>query len=193
MKLKCLLLTLCILASGASALAADKPVDVRDVMTASQFHATGLDKLSPQEMAAFNAWLARYSPAPAAGTAAAVTAAAPSAPVAAAVAPVPVPVPTPTAATPAPADATNLFGHEMLSPKERKEPERIETRILGTFTGWNGRTVFTLENGQVWKQADSSTYETKLENPTVVIKRLGFGYLMTLTGHGATVFVTRVH
>jgi hypothetical protein len=193
MKLKHLALISLTLCLGHAALAADKPLDVRDVMTASQFHATGLDKLSPQEMAAFNAWLATYTRAPA-GT----TAPAPAAPAAA----VAVPVPTPGAVAPSAAAqpatamtpaATSLFGHEMLSPAERHEPERVETRILGSFTGWTGNTVFKLENGQVWKQADSSTYETKLENPQVVIKRLGFGYLLTLSGHGATVFVTRVH
>ncbi len=196
MKLKRLILVFLALCLGSAALAADKPLDVRDVMTASQFHATGLDTLKPDQLAAFNAWLSTYSHASAPGSAAMVPA--PAAPVALAV---PVPVPAPavapsaaaqpaTAMTPA---ATSLFGHEMLSPTERKEPERIETRILGSFTGWNGNTLFKLENGQIWKQADSSVYETKLENPQVVIKRLGFGYLLTLSGHGATVFVARVH
>ncbi|HEX7966183.1 MAG TPA: hypothetical protein VF651_10765 [Gammaproteobacteria bacterium] len=168
--------------------AADKPLDVRDAMTATQFHATGLDKLSPQELAAFNAWLAGYTHAPSAATAGAPTAM---------VAPLPAPVPaTPAAsmaATPAPAAAsTASFGKEMLSSEQRGEPARIESRIVGTFTGWNGRTLFKLENGQVWKQADSSTYETRLDNPPVVIKRMSFGYLLSLTGHGATVFVKRV-
>lgn len=180
MKLKSLLIAFLFFAGG-TALAADKPVDVRDVMTASQFHATGLDTLKPDQLAAFNAWLAVYTHAPAAGTAAA------AAPAVAAVA-----APVPVAATPAPATASN-FGGEMLSPKERGEPDRIESRILGTFNGWNGRTVFTLENGQVWKQADSSSYDVTLQDPPVVIKRLGLGYLLTLPGHSGTVFVKRIH
>ncbi len=80
----------------------------------------------------------------------------------------------------------------MLSGEERGEPKRIVSHIVGTFTGWTGHTEFKLENGQVWQQADSSVYEAKLENPAVVIKRLGFGYLLTLSGHGATCFVKRV-
>jgi hypothetical protein len=177
------------------ALAADKPLDVRDVMTASQFHATGLDKLTPEQMAAFNAWLASYAHTPAAATAGAGTAM---------VAPLPVPTPAAAAAvpaapaaavpTPAPSAAsTGSFGKEMLTSEQRGEPTRIESRILGTFKGWNGRSVFKLENGQVWQQADTSTYDITLQDPPVVIKRLGFGYLMTLPGHGATVFVKRVH
>ncbi|HEX2668477.1 MAG TPA: hypothetical protein VHP13_08890 [Gammaproteobacteria bacterium] len=180
MRPKTLAFLLALLAFG-TVQAADKPRDVRDVMTASQFHATGLDKLSPQELAAFNAWLAGYTHAPSATTA--------NAPAAMA-APMPA---SPAAPTPAPAAAsTGSFGKEMLSSEQRGEPARIESRIVGTFTGWNGRTLFKLENGQVWKQADGSYYETRLENPPVVIKRMSFGYLLSLTGHGATVFVTRV-
>jgi len=166
-------------------LAADKPVDVRDIMTASEFHATGLDTLKPDQLAAFNAWLATY--AQGSPQAAAPLVAMPAAPVAAAL---PGTAAVPTAA-PA-ASSANSFGKEMVSAETRGEPARIESRITGTFTGWRGNTVFKLDNGQVWVQADSSSYDTRLENPPVVIKRLGFGYLLSLTGHGATVFVKRV-
>lgn len=190
--------TLCLVLGSILALtafAADKPVDVRDVMTATEFHSTGLDKLTPQEMAALNAWLAAYvqASAPAAAPAAAHTAAA---------VPVPVPVPAPAvaaplpapAATPAPVASTGIagFGQEMITPEQRGEVTRINSSIVGTFTGWTGNTLFKLANGQVWQQADSSTYETKLENPQVVIKRLGLGYLLTIPGHNATVFVKRL-
>lgn len=175
MKRVCLFLGVLMLGAGSLVSAADKPLDVRDVMSASQFHQTGLDKLSPEELAAFNAWLASYGKAAAVPQAAAVPAPAPAAPVSA-----------PPAATP------GNFGKEMLSSEALGEPERIETRILGTFTGWTGETVFKLENGQVWKQSASGTFETRLENPAVVIKKLGFGYLLSLPGHGASVFVRRV-
>jgi len=164
-------------------LAADKPVDVRDIMTASQFHASGLDNLKPEQLAAFNVWLAAYKPATTATQAAAT------------VAPAVVAAPLPAAAAPtaAPvAGSVGSFGKEMVSAETRGEPARIESHITGTFTGWRGNTVFKLDNGQVWVQTDSSSYDTRLENPAVVIKRLGFGYLLTLTGHGATVFVKRV-
>lgn len=172
-------------------LAADKPVDVRDLMTATQFHTTGLDKLTPQELAAFNAWLAAYGPA---GTPAATPAAAP--PAAAAV-PVPAVALPLTAPSPAPSSAPAAgtaagFGQEMLTPDTRGEATRISSSIVGAFNGWHGNTLFKLANGQVWQQTDSSSYDSNLQNPQVVIKRLGFGYLLTLTGHGATVFVKRV-
>src|SRR6185312_14207174 len=33
--------------------------------------------------------------------------------------------------------------------------EQFDTHIVGTFSGWNGGSEFTLNNGQVWKQAES--------------------------------------
>lgn len=168
-------------------LAADKPVDVRDLMTATQFHTTGLDKLTPQELAAFNAWLAAYGQA---STPAATPAAAAPVPVPAAAPAVAAPLAT-TSAAPAASSVSN-FGKEMLSGELRGEPKRIESQIVGSFSGWHGNTLFKLANGQVWQQTDSSSYDSNLQNPQVVIKRLGFGYLLTLTGHGATVFVKRV-
>jgi hypothetical protein len=35
--------------------------------------------------------------------------------------------------------------------------EAMESRLAGNYDGWNGRTVFRLENGQVWQQNDSSS------------------------------------
>ncbi|HLW75037.1 MAG TPA: hypothetical protein VKT74_08215 [Gammaproteobacteria bacterium] len=163
------ILSLAVCSLMGTVMAADKPLDVRDLMTASQFHQTGLDTLNPEQLAAFNAWLADYGH----------------------------PAAAPAAATkPAPAATTHAdagFGAEMVSAGARDEPDRIETRVVGTFTGWKGGTVFTFENGQTWVQSGPGDFETRLDNPTVVIKRLTFGYLLTLPGQGATVFVKRVH
>ena len=178
-----------------AAIAADKPVDVHDLMSASQFHASGLDKLTPQELAALNAWLAANAhlavPAaitskPALAAAAPVVASAVNTAKPAVLAAAPVTVPA------AGSGGVDSFGRETMSGELRKEPERIVSRILGKFTGWRGNTVFKLENGQVWQQSDGSIYDADLQDPPVVIKRLGLGYLLTLTGHGATVFVKRI-
>lgn len=162
--------------------------DVRDLMSARQFHATGLDALSPEQVTAFNTWLASYSHPPAAAGANAasvsVPAVVPAAPVPAA--PV-IPAPTPSAGS-----GTDSFGKTMLTPDTRAEPERIESNIVGRFKGWSGTTVFTLANGQVWRQAASGYFETNLQDPAVVIKRLSIGYLLTLPNQGETVFVVRV-
>ena len=34
----------------------------------------------------------------------------------------------------------------------------IVSRVKGPFRGWDGNTVFTLENGMIWKQTETSTF-----------------------------------
>ena len=72
--------------------------------------------------------------------------------------------------------------------KEKKvsPPEVIQSRIVGPFTGYNGRTIFTLENGQRWAQSQrDSAYYPKIDSPPVVIVKAGFGYRMHIAGGGA--------
>jgi len=71
-------------------------------------------------------------------------------------------------------------------------PEVIESRIVGPFTGYNGRTTFTLENGQRWAQSQrDSAYFPKIDSPPVVIVKAGLGYRMHIAGGGA-IRVTKV-
>jgi hypothetical protein len=72
--------------------------------------------------------------------------------------------------------------------KENKvsAPEVIQSRIVGPFTGYTGRTIFTLENGQRWAQSQfDSAYYPKIDSPPVVIVKAGFGYRMYIAGGGA--------
>ncbi|HVC37229.1 MAG TPA: hypothetical protein VNF46_02395 [Gammaproteobacteria bacterium] len=165
---------LCCVAALAGA-SASKPVDVRDLMNVTQFDRTGLGKLSPDELKALNVWLNQYLDSRTAPTA---------------TPPVPEAAVSPAAA----ASGVTSFGAETMTPKgSAQEPNRIETRIAGPFTGWTGETIFKLENGQVWKQAATGYYtNVELDHPQVVIKKLSFGYLLTLPGHGETVFVRRI-
>lgn len=78
--------------------------------------------------------------------------------------------------------------------KEKKvsEPEVIQSRIVGPFTGYTGSTVFTLENGQRWAESQrDSAYFPKIDSPPVIIVKAGFGYRMYIAGGGA-IRVTRV-
>ncbi len=34
----------------------------------------------------------------------------------------------------------------------------VQSRIAGRFRGWEGKTLFRLENGQIWQQNDDSSY-----------------------------------
>jgi len=166
-----------------------------------------LDKLSAGEIQALNNWLNNYlqqtpgtpALAPTSVAAAAVPAITPPVTVAtvmpaptAVLAPVIAAAPAPTVAPTAASSPAN-FGKRMLSPEETGEAQSIESTIPGRFMGWTGETVFTLANGQVWKQAGPGYYETHLKDPVIVIKRLGIGYLLTLPGESSTVFVRRLH
>jgi hypothetical protein len=69
---------------------------------------------------------------------------------------------------------------------KRVTPEVIQSRIVGPFSGYNGRTIFTLENGQRWAQSQrDSAYFPKIESPPVVIVKAGMGYRMHIAGGGA--------
>lgn len=72
--------------------------------------------------------------------------------------------------------------------KEKKvqAPEVIQSRIVGPFTGYNERTVFTLENGQRWAPSQrDNAYFPKIDSPPVLIVKAGFGYRMYIAGGGA--------
>ncbi|HKP93533.1 MAG TPA: hypothetical protein VJS88_06525 [Chthoniobacterales bacterium] len=72
--------------------------------------------------------------------------------------------------------------------KEKKvsAPEVIQSRIVGPFSGYNERTVFTLENGQRWAPSQRDhAYYPKMDSPGVVIVKSGFGYRMYIAGASA--------
>lgn len=72
--------------------------------------------------------------------------------------------------------------------------ETVENSIAGTFVGWRGKTIFTLDNGQQWQQAESGMYDAgKFEHPKVKIKPMLLGsWLMYVDGCGCSVRVKRV-
>ena len=80
--------------------------------------------------------------------------------------------------------------------KEKKvsAPEVIQSRIVGPFTGYNGRTTFTLENGQRWAQSQGdSAYFPKIDSPPVLIVKAGFGYRMHIAGAAGAIRVVKIH
>lgn len=81
---------------------------------------------------------------------------------------------------------------EVEKPEEPKED--IVSAIVGEFKGWRGNTRFTLENGQIWDQADTSElYATKIMNPKVRIVHSGFsGWKLQVEGYNKWVRVKQV-
>lgn len=86
------------------------------------------------------------------------------------------------------------FGLEQARAREaEREVDSIRSRVPGLFLGWTGDTVFRLENGQVWEQAESGSFGVRLENPEVEISRGWFGgYFLSVEGLNRRVRVKRV-
>ena len=57
----------------------------------------------------------------------------------------------------------------------RDEP--FEADIVGPFSGWGGKTVFTLSNGQVWRQRTGSNYRHTADGQTVAVKKELYGVM----------------
>jgi hypothetical protein len=125
-------------------------------MSAAEFKAAGLDKLSPEELARLNAWLSREVDETAREVAASV-----------------------------PADQRGF-----------RETGDIATRIVGKFTGWNGRDGrFTLSNGQVWQSIDPNARfgGVELDSPEVVVEQGAFGsWYLSVVGYNSRVQVKRI-
>ena len=64
----------------------------------------------------------------------------------------------------------------MLTPGTEVEYLAVESRIKGRFDGWEGRAIFTLENGQRWQLANIENYYTPaVEGPKVLITPAALG------------------
>lgn len=68
-----------------------------------------------------------------------------------------------------------------------EEPDKaraLESRLAGDFKGWSGRTLFHLENGQVWQQVGGGEYYDKvLKQPRVKIYPAAMGaYWLQIEG-----------
>ena len=117
-------------------------------MNGKDFSAAGLDKLTPAELEALNNWIRSHSVAT---------------------------LDQPKAGSSTADAGTDTSGMEN---KIQDEMDRspIQSRLIGTFTGWDGKTVFKLENGMIWEQDDKDKYyATEVEYPAVTIKPGMFG------------------
>lgn len=94
---------------------------------------------------------------------------------------------TPARAAQKPADD---FGLEQQRDDEKKF---IRSRLDGEFTGWSGRTLFRLENGQVWRQSEPGRFRTQMDRPLITIERGVFNsYRLKVEGLNRSVRVKRV-
>ncbi|MDZ4729106.1 MAG: hypothetical protein SH820_04115 [Xanthomonadales bacterium] len=143
---------------------------LEEQMNGKDFQATGLEKLSASELEALNAWIRSRSLAtldtPKAGT------------------------PTGTVYSGQDGD-TRGFESEQMKNADRST---ITSRIVGKFIGWDGQTIFTLENGMIWEQADKDKFYVKeLENPVVNIEPGAFRtWRLAVEGYATECKVKRI-
>lgn len=91
------------------------------------------------------------------------------------------------------ATPTERFGLETRLPAASSFNEKLESRIVGKFEGWEPRTAFTLANDQVWAIQDGSRAYYELVDPRVTITRGAMGgYFMKIEGVAPTPRVRRV-
>ena len=122
--------------------------------------------------------------APAAGAAvatAAVVSPAPAATAPATVSAVTPPEATVAVATPVPAAASvqeveENFGRPEPRESSPEEAFKLYATVKQPFRGWNGKTVFYLDNGQIWKQRSHGRYTYMGDDSRVVISKNKMGF-----------------
>lgn len=91
------------------------------------------------------------------------------------------------------ATSEEAFGLERVEDAQDEDIKLIQSRYVGEFTGWDGKTTFPLENGQVWEQIESGRMSWKATNPMITIKRGFMGsYMLSVEGVNKRVRVKRI-
>ena len=171
--MKRILIFIIVLLSSVPLVASEGFSTLEEQMTGKEFTAAGLDKLSPEELASLNAWIRKRSLATIDAPAAAAAT---------------------TAATSAAAESTGGDRRGFRSEKEDEDRSTITSRIVGKFDGWDGQTVFKLENGMIWEQADKDKfYIREVENPVAIIEPGIFGtWRLQIEGYNSKCRVERI-
>jgi len=68
----------------------------------------------------------------------------------------------------------------------------IETSINGDFNGWDGETIWKLDNGQIWQQAEYSYTYSYAYHPEVTIYETSAGCKMKVEDEEEPILVTRI-
>lgn len=172
---------------------ADNPMfnGIETEMTAPEKAASGVDQLSPEQLKALNAWLANRFGGQRSANAQPPTPAPATAPL------------TGDADLEASIDAevARRVAQEVAAVKQEmkqadesvEQSEPFEATIQGSFTGWGSKTVFPLDNGQVWRQRSGSQYRHTSGDSRVRFHQNFLGlWQMTVLSSGRTVGVRRV-
>ena len=139
--------------------------DVEQQMTAEQFKAAGLDKLSAKELAALNAWLQQK-----------------------------VTTETAVAVEKAKEEGRKEVVEKNRGFFDFGSAEPIESVIVGEFTGFGTGKKYTLQNGQVWEQIEPASLSgVRKTDVSVKIKPGVLGnWFMKIDGYNTQAKVRRI-
>ncbi len=75
----------------------------------------------------------------------------------------------------------------------KTDADAIKTRIAGEFRGWEGETVFRLQNGQVWKQRLAGRWSYHADSPEVELRKNMMGFwVLKVVAESRAIGVTRL-
>lgn len=173
--MKNLLFFILVLSMSGLAISAGSFSTLEERMSGADFKETGLGKLTDGELAALNDWLRRHSVATLENASAHQGS---------------------SAAMARATQDLRGFDNQPDDPSNGKNPELINGKIIGTFTGWDRKgTLFKLDNGMVWQQSEKDTFFTKapVQNPEVTVEKGFMGiWRLSLVSSDETVRVKRI-
>ncbi len=148
---------------------------LKSIFSADEYQRAGLDKLSPEEQAVLLRALHQRGVRKDISTSAATT---------------PATIPATKPAIPPP-EKKGLwvrimdFGAEQLPLRSEKDPgevTEVDAQLIEPFAGLSGKTLFRLDNGQVWQQRIGESYYIgkPIPNPKVILLRTRFGYRLKI-------------
>jgi len=68
----------------------------------------------------------------------------------------------------------------------------VESTLAGNFNGWSGDTIFKLDNGQIWEQAEYAYTYSYSYRPEVTIYQTSGGCRMKVEDENETILVKRI-
>jgi len=137
-------------------------------MTGAEFTSSGLDKLSPEELANLNLWIKDRSVAVYNNATVAATGKGDF-------------------------SSSDKPGYTQAD-QNYQNRETIHARIKGPFKGWNDSTVFSLDNGMVWVMDEKDTFYMKQQDSPEVHIKPGFlsTWNLSVEGFNSSTKVERI-
>ena len=81
-----------------------------------------------------------------------------------------------TLATTAPMQVAEEAPAKEKKKKDDGDRSTVTSKLVGTFSGWDGQTLFKLENGQIWAQKGKKKFHSEeIDNPVVTVEPVMFG------------------